>query len=248
MNSRKAVFILTKICLSSFQKALVSLILLPNNFLILTRPTWGVCYSISIQRQEKIISNLSRCLFITGPWRTATEQELASPSGDMPATKTSPPRHQFSSTRCWALPCHRAVTHAHSRGFSAGSLHSSHTRHPKTSSAVWADTPEEEGGFQSSLWAQTDRSRCNESPHPSPAACPGDSPAIPLALPSTWRGWNKWLGGWPCWICVTGIHTAGFIEQALNFHLINPLPPENKSYQKVKWQTIDKITSDSSLS
>lgn len=38
MNSRKAISILTKICLSSFQKALVILIVLPNHFLILARP------------------------------------------------------------------------------------------------------------------------------------------------------------------------------------------------------------------
>lgn len=42
MWSRKEISILSKTCLSSFQKALVKhLTLLPNHFLIFTRPVWG---------------------------------------------------------------------------------------------------------------------------------------------------------------------------------------------------------------
>lgn len=115
MNSRKAVSIITKICLSSFQKVLGNLTLLPYHFLILARPIWGCVLQYQHSEKGKKASNLSSCLSITGPWRTATEQVLASLSGLAPATKTSPPRHKFSSTRVlWHFPareqCH---THTH---------------------------------------------------------------------------------------------------------------------------------------
>lgn len=190
-----------------------------------------MCVTVSAFRgrreKKKKKGNLSSCLSITGPWRTATEQVLASPSGAAPATKTSPERHQPSSTRVLQhCPARRAP------------------RHTKTTSLGWANTPEEEGSLQPFPLGSDTQEQMQGSSRSIPS-CPGDSAAIPLALPSAWRGWNEWLCGWPCWLCAAGIHTSWLlIEQALHFHPINPFPPENKSYQKVKWQIIDKITSD----
>lgn len=184
MNSRKAVSILTKICLSSFQKALVNLTLLPNHFLIFARPIWGCVLQYQHSEKGKKASNLSSCLSITGPWRTATEQVLASLSGRAPATKTFSPRHKFSSTCVlW-----RAVTHTHRlMWFTSGR----HTRHPKISSAVWADVPEKDH----SLWAQTDKSRCSEPPHPSPAAWVTHQPSHSPCLQPGGAGMSDWVAG-----------------------------------------------------
>lgn len=199
MNSRKAVSIITKICLSSFQKVLGNLTLLPNHFLILARPIWGCVLQYQHSEKGKKASNLSSCLSITGPWRTATEQVLASLSGLAPATKTSPPRHKFSSTRVlWHFPareqCH---THTHS----CGSLQAD-TQGTQKSAVLCGQT------FQGrTIPSGLRQTRADAVNHP---CCLGDSPAIPLTLPSAWWGWNEWLGGWPCWLCVAGIHTAGF--------------------------------------
>lgn len=235
MNSRKAVSIITKICLSSFQKVLGNLTLLPNHFLILARPIWGCVLQYQHSEKGKKASNLSSCLSITGPWRTATEQVLASLSGLAPATKTSPPRHKFSSTRVlWHFPareqCH---THTHTLMWLTACRH---TRHPKISSAVWADVPEEDH----SLWAQTDKSRCSEPP-----LLPGWLTSHPTHPAFSLVG-LEWVTGWLALLALCGWHPHSWflIQQALEFHSINPLPPENKRHQKVKWPTIDKITSD----
>lgn len=197
MNSRKAISILTKICLSSFQKALVNLILLLNHFLILARPIWGCVLQYQHSETGKKISNLSSCLFITGPRRTATEQVLASPSGGAPAAKTSPPRQKFSSTRvlwhCLARkqwhtpPPHAAPRLAHCMAASQG------TQKP---AALCGQTLQRRGeASDHSLWARTDKSRCNEPPHPSPAARVSHQPSHSPCLQPGGAGMSDSVAG-----------------------------------------------------